>query len=151
MRSFFRYWIPVMAWGFLIFCFSTDQFSASNTSRIIGPLLHWLHPGLSLEMEATIHFLIRKLGHWTEYFIFAALLLRALARTDNARWNYRMAMLAVLLVFLLACSDEFHQYFVPSRTPSARDSLLDLLGGTCGVLWIYRKHLRAIRHESHGC
>jgi VanZ family protein len=110
-----------------------------------------LHPGVSPEMEATIHFLIRKLGHWTEFFILAVLLLRALARTDNDRWNSRMAWLAVLLVFLFACSDELHQYFVPSRTASVRDSLLDLFGGVCGVLWTYRRHLRAIRNESFEC
>ncbi len=39
-------------------------------------------------------------------------------------WNYSLAF-----VFLYACSDEFHQSFVPGRGPAFRDVLIDTSGG----------------------
>jgi len=42
---------------------------------------------------------------------------------------------AVLLgCAVVATSDEFHQSFVKSRTPSVRDVLLDILGALIGLL-----------------
>ena len=35
---------------------------------------------------------------------------------------------------LFAASDEFHQIFVKSRTPSVRDVLLDIAGAILGLL-----------------
>jgi VanZ family protein len=35
---------------------------------------------------------------------------------------------------LFAASDEFHQTFVKSRTPSVRDVLLDVAGASLGLL-----------------
>ena len=40
----------------------------------------------------------------------------------------RKALLSFLICFLYACSDEFHQCFVPGRTASFKDVLIDSLG-----------------------
>ena len=40
----------------------------------------------------------------------------------------------LLLVFLYAASDEFHQSFVPTRTPLFSDVLIDTAGGAIGLL-----------------
>src|SRR5688572_23473781 len=37
VRSFVRYWLPVIAWILLIFLASGDLMSAEHTSRFIGP------------------------------------------------------------------------------------------------------------------
>ncbi len=37
-----------------------------NTSRVIGPILLWLFPGITPETLAAIHFAIRKLAHFGE-------------------------------------------------------------------------------------
>ncbi len=44
---------------------------------------------------------------------------------------------AVCLAFLYAVSDEFHQSFVPGRTPSAWDVCIDTAGAIIG-LWLWR-------------
>jgi hypothetical protein len=77
-RTKIKNWLPVVAWAGLIFFFSTEQFSSSNTSPIVGTLAFWIFPGISSETIETVHLTIRKLGHWTEYFVLAVLMLRAL-------------------------------------------------------------------------
>ena len=58
-----------------------------------------------------IDFLIRKLGHVTEYFLLTALWLRTLSQT-NLRTGAR-CLLAVLLSLAYAGTDEWHQLYVP--------------------------------------
>lgn len=152
MRSLLKHWGPVIAWAGLIFFFSTSEFTASNTSLIIGPILHWINPNISQEGESAIHFVVRKLGHWSEYFIFALLLVWALDRTSPRRWNFRNTYYwAGLVILLYACSDEFHQSFVPGRTASWHDSLLDFFGGICALGWLSWRRRRAVRNETVEC
>jgi VanZ family protein len=135
-------WAPVLLWAALIFSFSTDQFSASHTSQILEPVLKWLYPGISPDWIDSVHFAVRKLGHVIEYIIFALLLLRALGK-NSSRTNANYAALALFVVLLYAISDEFHQSFVVSRTATAGDVLIDLLGGICGTSWmLLRRKLR---------
>ena len=77
MGSFFKYWLPVLIWLGLIFASSSDALSAEQTSRFLVPFLRWLDPQISFATIAAIHFALRKLGHLTEYAIFAALTLQA--------------------------------------------------------------------------
>jgi VanZ family protein len=122
-----RRWWPVAAWAVLIFFFSTDTFSATHTSRLILPVLRWLFPHASPETLETAHFLIRKSAHFVEYFIFSLLALHAL-RGEEGRWKLRWALEAAVLAEAYAALDEFHQSFVPSRTASVHDVLLDTFG-----------------------
>src|SRR3990170_1967658 len=76
--KFVTKWLPVLLWATVIFLFSTEHFAAPQSSRILGPLLHWLFPDITAEQLSPVQFLIRKLGHWVEYFVLAVLLYRAL-------------------------------------------------------------------------
>lgn len=148
MRSLVRHWIPVIVWAGVIFFFSTKQFSTASTSRIIGPILHWLNPSISTELERTIHFFVRKLGHWSEYFIFALLLMRALDQRFPQAYGFRKVVWTALVIFLYASSDEIHQLFVPGRSASLNDILLDFFGGVCGLFSSYWQRRRAFRNET---
>jgi VanZ family protein len=129
--------LPVVAWAGLIFYFSTDQFSSLNTAGIFGPLLSWLFPNMLTEDIEPVHGSIRKLGHWGEYFILSVLFLWALQNEAGRKWKLRQAILTLTFVFLYAVSDEFHQSFVPSRTASFHDVMINALGGVCGISWTY--------------
>lgn len=134
MKAFLKYWLPVLVWLGLIFVGSTDLLSEQHTSRIIGPILRWLNPSISPEMIVHIQFFVRKAGHVTEYAILAALLWRALR--GGTVWRMKMSMLFVLVWIgcaLFAVSDEFHQSFVPSRTASGNDVLIDICGAFIGL------------------
>jgi VanZ family protein len=113
-------WIPVIAWGALIFFLSTSAFSAANTSRIIDPILRWLIPGASAAAIDAGHMLIRKSAHFTEYGVLFWLLIRG----PMAERPY----LALMLCVVYALTDEGHQVFVPGRTASLYDVALDSTG-----------------------
>ena len=144
-----QHWGPVGAWMAVIFIFSTDIFSGAHTSSLAGPLLSALFPAITAEQIDAIHLALRKLGHWGEYFILASLLMRALrnqflSQSRSARW-----ICCVLLTTLYALSDEWHQSFVPSRTASLADVMIDSLGTICGALWFNgrRRTLPAIQEK----
>jgi VanZ like family len=77
-----------------------------------------------------------KSGHGIGYGILGAVLVRALAggRLNGITW--RRAGLAVLLATLYGVSDEFHQSFVPGRSPDRFDVLADCLGAALTVVVI---------------
>lgn len=115
-----------------MFFSSTDLMSAEHTSRFLTPFLHWLKPDISPAAVAQVHLLVRKAAHVTEYAILTGLLFRAL------RWSIdslgRRAFIALLPALIFAPVDEFHQSFVPSRTSSPIDVLIDYSGAICGIV-----------------
>lgn len=135
-RRFWRYG-PLVLWLLFISFASTNQFSASNTSEILRPLLLWFFPNLSESRLAAVHFLTRKAGHFTEYAVLAFLTRRAFITSSHAFLQRNWFQLGLLLVVTYGLLDEFHQSFVPSRTASVYDSVIDIAGGLT-VLLIYR-------------
>ena len=138
-------WLPPAIWMALIFTGSTDRGSSQHTGGFIEPLLRWLLPHAAQATIETLHFLVRKCAHLTEYGILRILVLRALApespeafREKRGKW----VLWAVGISALYACSDEFHQIFVPSRGASIDDVLLDTCGAAVGIgaflLWRMR-------------
>ena len=113
-------WLPVVAWGVVIFMMSTTTFSALNTSKFIEPALSWLLPFASKETITLLHALVRKCAHFTEYGVLFWLLLRG----PMAGRPYLALTVCVLYAFL----DEGHQIFVDGRTPSFWDVALDSSG-----------------------
>ncbi len=135
MQRFLKYWLPLVIWLGVIFVGSTNLMSAEYTSRYIVPFLLWLKPGMSPKTIWIILVVVRKCAHVTEYAILALLLWRALRSFPALRTKTTMSFGAVLLgCALFATSDEFHQTFVKSRTPSVRDVFLDIAGALVGLL-----------------
>lgn len=135
-----RAWVAVGAWIALILIASGDDFSASQTSRIIMPILNWLFPTMTPATKGFLHFLIRKGAHVTEYGILALLALHTL-RLHFSRTRFPAIAIALALVLTTAFIDETHQMQHISRTGTYRDSLLDLSGGVAflalGECWGY--------------
>ena len=133
-RSRLSRYLPLVLWLGLIFFASTGEFSASNTSLIIGPLLHWLFPNITDERVALVHFFVRKLAHFTEYAVLALLAIRAFINSSQKSIKRHWFLISLLLVALYALTDEFHQSFIPSRTASIYDSLIDTSGGLTALI-----------------
>ena len=135
MRLFLKYWLPLLVWLGVIFVGSTSVMSAEHTSRYVVPFLLWLKPGMSPNAIWTILVVARKCAHVTEYAVLALLLWRALRSVPTLSRKALTLFGAVLLgCALFAASDEFHQTFVKSRTPSIRDVFLDVGGAFLGLL-----------------
>jgi len=139
LHVFLKFWLPVLLWMALIFTASSDSHSYEHSSRFFEPLLHWLFPNLSQANVDIIHHIFRKCCHLTEYAILALLLWRALhvSKSKLPAWSWPKVGGTLLLVFLYAASDEFHQSFVPTRTPLFSDVLIDTTGGAIGLLALW--------------
>jgi VanZ family protein len=108
-------WVPVLAWMALIFVLSAQ----SIFPRVGEPMME---------------FVLRKLAHFGEYAVLAALIGRAISQ--GASLSVWGAAQSLLLVFAYAVSDEVHQGFVPNRGPSAGDVIIDIVGGALGLaMW----------------
>ena len=135
MRRFLKYWLPLVIWLAVIFIGSTNLMSAEHTSRYIVPFLLRVKPGMSPHTIWIILVVIRKCAHVTEYAILALLLWRAVRSLPALSVKMSLSFGAALLgCAVFAATDEFHQSFVKSRTPSVRDVLLDVAGAVLGLL-----------------
>ena len=87
-----------------------------------------------------IEYPVRKAAHMTEYAILGLLsfaFYRGILRKEKRQF---------LASLVTACTDEFHQYFVPGRSAEVRDVCIDTLGAFIGLailfftLKVARKH-----------
>ncbi len=150
MRDLLKFWLPVIIWGAIIFTASADSHSYQHSSRIFEPFLRWLFPHMPQSEIETLHHYCRKCCHLAEYSVFGLLVFRALGRSENLLppWSWPRVGGALLIVFLYASTDEFHQRFVPSRTSCFTDVLIDTAGGALGLLALWVCHsFRTARPE----
>lgn len=140
-------WWPALLWAGVIFSLSTDTFSSEHTASVLEPVLKWMVRSLTDEQFDTIHHLIRKSAHFTEYFIFCLLLYRGV-RLGRAGWRWTWGVAALSCATGYSVLDEVHQAFVASRTASAYDSLLDSVGAfvAFAVLWLWFRWRRPARN-----
>jgi VanZ family protein len=75
-------------------------------------------------------------GHALGYFILAVLLIRALADARLAAVTWGRAGGGVVLATLYGLTDEFHQRFVPGRTPAWDDVAADFAGALAGAAFV---------------
>ena len=138
---------PVVAWACFVLYASSGNFSASNTSRIIRPLLVWLFPDISEAALVQAHFLVRKAAHFVEYALLALLAARAFRTSSRPPLARRWRLASFALAASVALVDEYHQSLVPARTGTIYDSLLDMAGGAaalaCASLWLAARRWKA--------
>ncbi len=125
-------WWPPLAWMAVIFWFSAQ-------------------PNLPRLEKNVLDFLMKKSAHALEYAILAGLLWRAAVRT---RPEVRTTLWVILALWVAtvayAASDEFHQAFVPGRTPSARDVLIDALGAASTLALVAWQARRIVGRAAGG-
>jgi VanZ family protein len=138
-RNLLKAWIAAILWLIVIAIESSALLSAHNTSRMLYPLLHFLFR-LDRESFGIWHFYIRKSGHVIGYGTLSILLFRAWRATlpapGNLRWTMRWANIAILGTALVASLDEWHQTFIPSRTGTVHDVVLDTCAGIAAQILI---------------
>jgi VanZ family protein len=141
--SLARAWWPAIVWIGLIAVESTDYLSSDNTSSVLYPLLTRLFGQINLYEFLIWHHYLRKAGHVVGYGLLCLLLLRGWRATLALS---RSAILGSLLAWvgtaLVALFDEWHQAYIPSRTGTLRDVILDSVAGLAFLLaaqfWLRR-------------
>ena len=144
-RWAFSVWTPVVIAVAMICCESTSALSSQNTSSILRPILeHWFGPIRDSSWDLYHHYL-RKSGHFVGYGFVAFTFLRAWLHTLDLRtprplltWRLQSSLLAIVSTAIVASCDEYHQTFIPSRTGSPLDVLLDTAGACalCLLVWL---------------
>jgi VanZ family protein len=121
---------PAVLWAGAIFTLSAQSNPPLPSAY---ELLQAVLPAAPVETFVAIDFLLRKAGHFTEYAILAALVHHALGVARQ--WSAgRRLLVALLLAALYAASDEWHQSFVPGRSPAVTDVVIDTCGALTGLL-----------------
>jgi VanZ family protein len=122
---------------------STQVMGGGNTQIWLMHLINTIHsqaltPGL---MELNI--VLRKCGHFMGYGLLSVMAGRAWSSQIRRRvlltWTAlrtRGAALGVGTIFLVACADEYHQSFLPGRSSSFHDVMIDT-GGALVLNAIY--------------
>jgi len=139
VSRFLSHYLPLIVWLAFISFASSDEFNAGNTSRIIGPLVLWLFPGTSPDTLAVVHLTTRKIAHFTEYAILGFLAARAFRTSPQPAIRRRWFLICASLIVVYALMDEYHQSFVPSRTASIYDSMIDIAAGLTALLIVRKR------------
>src|SRR4029450_11351545 len=92
---FVKYWLPLLLWLGVIFLGSADLMWGEHTSRFIVPFLRWLKPDISPDTLASIHFIVRKCAHLSEYAILALLWFRAAISVTNSKRSLSILCVSV--------------------------------------------------------
>lgn len=146
-KEILKVWLAAGLWLGLIAAESSGLGSSRNTSRYLYPLLHFLF-GLDWQHFPFWHAVIRKTGHFVGYFMLSLLLFRAWRETLPQRrtpaWSFDWARIAWMTTTLVACLDEWHQVYLPTRGSSILDVMLDagaaLVAQIIVWLWLRRRN-----------
>ena len=138
-RQPISFWVMVilsLAVAFLIFMFSSQDSGASEEVSIgfAGMLFEKL---FGPEFAESANHFIRKCAHFSIYLALGFCVRGAFSKSNADITAISASLFSALVCFLYASSDEIHQYFVPGRSCSVLDVLLDTFGALCGILISY--------------
>ena len=123
------WWLLPLALMIAIWYFSSkpsDESSMMSTEVILGILrfAEGIFPGIDKPFWIRIlSYPVRKLAHMTEFTALFFSLLLAMGRNSIGKRGLK----ALGLTFLYACTDEYHQTFVPGRAGCVEDVMIDCL------------------------
>lgn len=138
----------VLSWMGLIFYLSSMNTNESNTkskntiNQVIETTVNTTnnigitdkHPTETKKQVLTelLNKPLRKVAHASVYFVLAILLMYTLLITNHNQHKKLLLtmILSILICFLYAITDEYHQTFVKGRTGQFSDVLIDTIGAS---------------------
>lgn len=140
----------LVLWMALIFSFSnqkdvdSSKVSDGFIDRTVVKIYKIFNENITKEKENEIiekyTYPIRKLAHYTLYFILGIL---SFLVVKDYSINKKIIIYSLLICFLYACSDEFHQLFIIGRSARVLDVMIDTFGSFCSIsiLYIFNKKI----------
>ncbi len=136
----------IIIWMIIIFMFSnqsatqSSELSDSLIDNTIVKVYEIFNGKVNKEQRAKIidnySYFIRKLAHFTLYFI-----LGILCFTFFKDFTKHYVIYSIMVCFLYAVSDEIHQMFSIERGPGVIDVLIDTLGSLASIIILNRKNI----------
>ena len=131
--------VLIIIWMIVIFMFSNQparqsgELSDNLIDKTIVRVYELFNGKVSEEQRVEIidkySYSVRKCAHFTVYFI-----LGILCFTYFKDFTKHYVIYSILVCFVYACTDEFHQYFVKGRYASFFDVTIDTLGGLFSII-----------------
>lgn len=131
----------VLIWMIVIFSFSNQPAEASSElsdgfiNKTIIKVYEVFNGNIKEEKKEELiskySYPVRKFAHFTIYFILGMLV--SIYLNDFIK-NKSVIIYSLLICFVYACTDEFHQYFVDGRYCSFIDVLIDSIGSLISIL-----------------
>lgn len=144
-------WLLVVLWMFVIFMFSnmngneSDSKSKGTINKVVETVVDTSNKlGITdkqpteekkEEVVTNLNGPLRKCMHVTVYLILALLVVNAL-KVSNVKLK-RAYLLAFIICFIYACTDELHQKFISDRSGEFKDVLIDSFGSSIGIIIYY--------------
>lgn len=127
-------WCLFIGWMIFIFYMSHQSGDkSSEQSEFVLYIFNLLGLNLDSYLGDLATLIIRKGAHFTEYFILFILAYNVVSLYVS---NKKARIYSIIIVFLYACSDEFHQSFIPGRGPAFKDVMIDTSGGILGYICV---------------
>lgn len=96
--------------------------------------------------EEKLNLIIRKNAHAFEYCILAVVVSLILFQFNLK--GKRAVIYIMFICLFYAVLDEFHQIYVPGRTSSVRDVLIDFAGSLIGMAFYYIVHYSVLKMKN---
>ena len=153
-------WIFVVIWMFVIFFFSSMTGTDSNAkskktidkalteTAVVSNNLKITNVNPESKRKVNIinklNYPLRKCMHASIYCVLCVLFLNALRETKKLNIWY---FIAIILCFIYACTDEYHQTFVNGRTGQFKDVLVDTSGAIFGsiIYFVFYKFKKVLK------
>lgn len=126
------YIILLIIWCIVVFFFSNQngEKSQKTSNLITKPIVNAIQNEKIKEED--VSFAVRKMAHFTIYFIGGILIFNLLLQYNIEK--KKCIIISILFIILYATTDEIHQYFVSKRTAKIMDVGIDALGAILGII-----------------
>jgi VanZ family protein len=153
MKLYYFSWLPGFILMVIIFAFSSQEATTSDENSLpIAQVAYEIYEELSnqeiennkeQEIINVINTFVRKSAHFIEYALLSFLIAFHIWAC-NKKVNV-IFFVAIVISFLYASSDEFHQLFVDGRSGQFKDVLIDTSGAVVGS-FIFTRLITILNH-----
>lgn len=126
----------VIIWMIIIFLLSSQN--GSESADLTNSVVYTFFEIYNVSHDTItfiipdIFLIIRKIAHFTEYFILGILFMNLLKEFNIS--SKKRIIYSILFCLLYATTDEFHQLFISNRVGSIFDVLIDFSGSISGII-----------------
>lgn len=131
-------WIWILVILYILFIFSNSLQNGNSSGNLSAEITRTVmqfiqNKGILIPFDLLHHF-IRKLAHFSEYWILGVLTVTALHHGPLLKNHFLNFMIFLILP---PSMDEGIQHFVPGRYGCFSDVCIDMSGFLCGALFLY--------------
>ena len=124
----------------LAFIWGNSLMNGTDSGEMSGSFMQWINNLLHLSETGaqTLHLVIRKMAHFTEFACLGLLLTWLFGMMGEKKGH--LFCMPLLFGMMAACVDETIQVFVPDRGPSPVDIWIDTCGVAAGIVILLAGH-----------